>query len=142
MTSGDAGDAGDAYLGCYRRALRVATPGAPPMPSGVTNRHEGMTRRLPRGRHARSTPGPPHRPVGEGRELNQYESALITSPPARVPRAFHVLKLTFDLMNRTDPSMRSTLAPPGWNEPAPMNESTLPNPALTAQACWFGGMMW
>ena len=35
--------------------------------------------------------------------------------------------------------MSSRFAPPGWNELVPMNESTLPKPAFTAQAVLVRG---
>ena len=38
----------------------------------------------------------------------------MTSFPARVPRAHHVLILTVDLMARTVPSRNRTLTTPGW----------------------------
>ena len=62
--------------------------------------------------------------------------------PARVPRAFQVSRATPSLMNLTEPSISRRFAPPGWNELGPMNESTLPKPALVAQAGLFGGMTW
>ena len=52
-------------------------------------------------------------PVG-GRRGDQYESALITSPLAFVPRASQVWMLIELLMNRTLPSAIVTLTPPGW----------------------------
>ena len=72
--------------------------------------------------------------------VSHKESALITSPPLRVPSAFHVARPMEALTNRTDPSRISTLAPPGCDELEPMNESTLPNAALTAHAGWSGGI--
>ena len=57
---------------------------------------------------------------------DQNASALTTSPPARVPRAFQIERLILLLMNRTEPSMSRTFTPPGWNELAAMNESMTP----------------
>src|SRR5580700_11359928 len=79
--------------------------------------------------HGRHSGG---RVVCFGGFLDQRASALITSPPARVPRAFQVVRFTLDLTNRTEPSSNSRLTPPGWNELGPMKESTLPKPALIA----------
>ena len=45
---------------------------------------------------------------------DQYESELITSPPARVPSCHHVLIEIEPLMNWTCPSPIITLAPPEW----------------------------
>lgn len=45
---------------------------------------------------------------------NQYESALMTSPPPIVPRARQVTKLMVSLMNRTEPSAKTVFTPPGW----------------------------
>jgi len=44
--------------------------------------------------------------------LNQYASALTTSPPAIVARARQAAILTESLTKRTDPSARSVLTPP------------------------------
>ena len=46
------------------------------------------------------------------------------------------------LTNRTEPSMSKRFAPPGWNELAPMNESTSPNRPTYSHAGLFGGMTW
>ncbi len=45
---------------------------------------------------------------------DQYESELITSPPARVPSCHHVFIEIELLMNVTWPSAIRTLQPPGW----------------------------
>src|SRR6516165_2071568 len=44
---------------------------------------------------------------------DQYESALMTSPPAIEPRATQVGRFIEFLKNRTEPSARSELTPPG-----------------------------
>jgi hypothetical protein len=43
----------------------------------------------------------------------QYESELVTSPPFLDPSAHMIAKPVDDLMNRTDPSPKAALAPPG-----------------------------
>lgn len=43
----------------------------------------------------------------------QYESALMTSPPAIVPSALQVIGLIVFLMNRTEPSQNEVFTPPG-----------------------------
>ncbi len=54
---------------------------------------------------------------GGGEEIEaQSESALIVSPPSGVAMAYQGCQLTELLMNRTEPSMKSTLTPPGWFE--------------------------
>ena len=45
---------------------------------------------------------------------NQYESELITSPRARVPKDHQICIAIELLMNETCPSAKQTLAPPGW----------------------------
>ena len=42
----------------------------------------------------------------------------MTSPPFLVPREFHVVLLTVDMMNLTDPSQNAALTPPGCLEDA------------------------
>ena len=46
--------------------------------------------------------------------VDQYESALTTSPPDIEPRATQVGRLTEFLKNRTEPSASKELTPPGW----------------------------
>ena len=46
--------------------------------------------------------------------MNQYSSALTTSPRALVPKNGRVCRLMLSLMNRTEPSANAKLAPPGW----------------------------
>ena len=61
-----------------------------------------------------SAPGQtPPIPTSDFRGVDQYESALITSPPPRVPSATKLERLTVLLMNRTEPSARQRLTPPG-----------------------------
>jgi hypothetical protein len=43
-----------------------------------------------------------------------YSSDWSTSPPARVPNAFHWVVATESRTNRTDPSARATFTPPAW----------------------------
>ena len=43
----------------------------------------------------------------------QYASELMTSPPARVPRAHQLITLTESLTNRTEPSEKRIFTPPG-----------------------------
>ena len=50
----------------------------------------------------------------------QYASALMTSPPARVPRLHQMFRAIESLMNRAEPSPISTFTPPGWALLAPM----------------------
>ena len=50
--------------------------------------------------------------------VDQKASAEITSPPALVPRAHQVGRLTVDLTNWTWPSPKQTFTPPGWRLPA------------------------
>jgi hypothetical protein len=49
--------------------------------------------------------------------FDQYASALTTSPPARVPRAWYVGCAIVCLINRTDPSTIAKFAPPGCKLP-------------------------
>ncbi len=44
----------------------------------------------------------------------QYASAEMISPPLRVPRAHQALRPIESLMNRTEPSQKAVLTPPGW----------------------------
>src|SRR5262249_2560615 len=57
-------------------------------------------------------------------------SALITSPPPRVPSDHQVFGLTLSLMNRTLPSARSVLTPPGWKLPALLKGAMVVDPVL------------
>jgi hypothetical protein len=43
----------------------------------------------------------------------QKDAASMTSDPARLPSAHHVVVLTVFLMNRTEPSANNTFTPPG-----------------------------
>src|SRR4051794_17880803 len=45
---------------------------------------------------------------------DQYWSALMTSPPARLPKAHQVAWPIVSLTNFTEPSPMATLTPPGW----------------------------
>jgi hypothetical protein len=58
--------------------------------------------------------------------LNQYASALRTSPPFLVPSACQDGGEIELLMNFTDPSQKAVLEPPGWRE---AEEITLAMPA-------------
>ena len=50
------------------------------------------------------------------RHCDQYWSALMISPPARVTRAAINWTDATSLMKWTEPSTNRALAPPGWNE--------------------------
>ncbi len=47
-------------------------------------------------------------------DRDHQESAEITSPPALVEIARQVTRLMVSLTNRTEPSQRVILTPPGW----------------------------
>lgn len=57
---------------------------------------------------------PAPRPAPFCGETGQYESAEITSPWSREPKAQTTLVLVVFLMNLTEPSAMATLQPPGW----------------------------
>src|SRR3954468_22510312 len=94
------------------------------------------------GRH----PGRPLLP-GAGRERPvplQYASALTTSPWFRVPIAHQVCRLIVSLTNRTEPSQKPTITPPGWlllgvirllNPPG-----VPPSPSEVVQVSLFGAL--
>jgi hypothetical protein len=54
-----------------------------------------------------------NRPATEHAGLVQYESAVVTSAPCRVPKAHHVIRPIELLMNFTLPSANKALTPPG-----------------------------
>ena len=51
-------------------------------------------------------------PAGS-QDLAQYESLLTVSPPFLEPRAHQVWRFTESLTNRTNPSVKQMLTPPG-----------------------------
>ena len=60
--------------------------------------------------------------------LAQSASMLTTSLLFVVPMACHAMMLTEVLMNRTEPSMKSTFCPPGWFEVA-LTSVIVPRPS-------------
>ena len=83
------------------------------------------------------------------RTLLQNESALITSPPARVPMAHQTERATESLMNFTEPSAKPTLTPPGWllvavtappMPPQPVSER--PKAEFPTHVMEFGVIQW
>ncbi len=70
----------------------------------------------------------------------QYESELITSPPAIVPSCIHVCILTEDFTKRTLPSANSTLQPPGcWLVALTICELSTPQPDAQSERQEFQG---
>src|SRR5262245_41363268 len=64
----------------------------------------------------------------------QYESELSTSPRLRVPRDNQVNWPIESLMNRTEPSDRETLTPPGCRLRAEKNPMPVPTPPQAEQS--------
>src|SRR5262245_3395440 len=69
---------------------------------------------LPETRDERAGRSPRGRPRRAPAPIDQYESALRTSPPAMVPRPYQVTGLTVFLQKWTLPSANRALTPPGW----------------------------
>ena len=95
--------------GRVRRFKNRLLPGRDTLPAG-TKRETGTTRPACDPGFVRTfdrvVPGPRS-------GIRQYASALMTSPPLMDPRALHTDPAIDDLMNRTLPSARSVLTPPG-----------------------------
>src|SRR5262249_58754810 len=92
---------------------------------GKSADHPPPGERSARGRVAEMRPGPrgpgPDKPAGPpgGRLLayaDQYWSALMISPPARVTKPATIRTERLSFRKRTEPSANSPFAPPVWNE--------------------------
>src|SRR3984957_4320747 len=69
------------------------------------------------------------------------------SPPARVPSAHHVCRLTVFLMNWTWPSPMAMFTPPGWLLLGGIPSCSLPSPCVfpsfwLSQPRLLGGIQW
>ena len=84
------------------------------LPSGPSRPVPGRERPLSPGTRPEEAPR-----LGASPARCQNASALMTSPLARVIRAFQTSRLIVFLMNRTEPSANAALKPPGCGEPAP-----------------------
>jgi hypothetical protein len=85
-------------------------------------------------------------PAGNGPQVDQYESALTTSPWARVPRAHQVGAAIESFMNFTEPSHMHTFTPPGWLLVAVIRSfeppGAPPQEFAATHEIWFGVMKW